>query len=157
MVRRWLTALSAISLSLVFPLALGYIPYDHWDHLWQSLSVVFAVALVCLAFCIALVLAQSAISSTRRLLRGTAAISTLAMCIGAPALAIIARYQPRFLSECDAVAAAIAIALAVLPSIFACSRSAKVPAASIACASGHRSIAVDALFPLTALQLPLRI
>jgi len=154
--RRRLTALSAIFLSLVFPLALGYIPYDHWDHLWQSLSVVFAVALVCMAVCIALILAQSAISVTRRLLRGTAAISILAMCLGAAALAIVARFQPRFLWECDAVATAIALALAALTSTLARSRTWTITLGLSPRASARRALSYAAL-PLTALQLPLRI
>ena len=156
MMRRWLTALSAIFLSLIFPLALGYIPYDHWDHLWQSLSVVFAVALICMAVCVALVLAQSAISLTRRLLRGTAAISILATCLGAPALAVAARYQPRFLWECGAVAAAIAVAF-VLPSILARSRTWTIPSDRLACASARRSFSFNKALPLTPTLLPLRI
>lgn len=155
MIRRRLTGLSAIFLSLVFPLALGYIPYDHWDHLWQSLSVVFAVALICMAIGVALILAQSAVLLTRRLLRGTAAISILAMCLGAPALAMAARYQPRFLWKCDAVAAAIALALVVLTCL-ACRRAWTIPLHPSPRASAYRAVSYAAL-PLTPLPLPLRI
>lgn len=119
--RRWLTTLTASSLLLIFPLAIGYLPYDHWDHFWPSVNVVIALALVCVMLGVALVLPQSTISLTRQLLLGTAFVSLLATSLGASILALGARLECILFSPHDTIRNAIAIAVAFAAAIRASS------------------------------------
>jgi len=120
--RRWLTALTASSLFLLFPFAIGYLPYDHWDHFWPSVNVVFALGLVCVMLGAALVLQRSTISLTRQLLLGTAFLSLLATSLGASVLTVDAQLGRTLFSPHDAITKAIAIAAALAAAIIACSR-----------------------------------
>lgn len=156
--RRWLTAISVVSLFLIFPVSIGYLPYDHWDHAWPSVNIVVAFGLLCLTLCASFVRARSAISLTRCLLLGTAAVSAVAVSLGAPAFGIIIHHQFDFLSQHDALAMLVAIALAVLPGIFGRVRGWKslsyaVPSSLLR----YESASSYAMFVLISPRLPLRI
>src|SRR6185437_7626848 len=120
--RRWLTTLTASSLLLIFPFAIGYLPYDHWDHFWPSVNVVIALALVCVMLGVALVLPRSTISLTRQLLLCTAFASLLATSLGTSILALDARLGRMLFSPFDTIRNAIAIAITLTAAIRASSR-----------------------------------
>lgn len=120
--RRWLTALTGSSLFLLFPLAIGYLPYDHWDHFWPSVNIVLALGLVLVMLGSALVLPRSTISLTRQLLLGSAFLSLLATSLGASILALGARLGRLLFSPHDTIRNAIAIAVALAAAIRASSR-----------------------------------
>lgn len=120
--RRWLTTLTATSLLLVFPFAIGYLPYDHWDHFWLSVNVIVALALLCVMLGVALVLSQSTVSLTRQLLLGTAFASLFATSLGASILALDPRLGRILFSPHDTIRNAIAIAVAFAAAIRASSR-----------------------------------
>lgn len=120
--RHWLTTLTASSLLLIFPFAIGYLPYDHWDHFWPSVNIVIALALVCIMLGAALVLPRSTISLTRQLLLGTALVSILAISLGTSVLALDTRLRRLLLSPQDTIRDAIAITVALTAAIRASSR-----------------------------------
>jgi len=120
--RRALTAVTGTSLFLLFPLAVGYLPYDHWDHLWPSVNVVLALGLVCVMLGAALVLPQSTISVTRQLLLGTAFLSLLARSVGASVLPFGGQLGCMLFSPHETILDAIAIVTALAAAIRTCSR-----------------------------------
>lgn len=121
--RRWITAVTGSSLFLLFPLAMGYLPYDHWDHLWPSVNVVCGLGLVCVMLGAALVLPRSTVSLTRQVLLGSAVVSWLATSLGTPVLSLDGPIGRALFSPHDTIAAAIAIAAALAAAIVACSRA----------------------------------
>lgn len=156
--RRLLTALTGTSLFLLFPLAIGYLPYDHWDHVWPSVNVVLALGLVCVMLGAALVLPQSTISVTRQLLLGTAFLSLLARSVGASALAFGDQLGRLLFSPHDTILDALAIAVALVAAIIACirrrmTRVHTVCATTLSLSSWATAISV----PLTPAYSPLRI
>lgn len=156
--RRWLTALTGSSLLLMFPLAIGYLPYDHWDHLWPSVNVVFALGLVCVMLGAALVLQHSTISLTRQLLLGTAFLTLLATSLGASVLTLGARIGRTLFSPHDTITKATALAAALAAAIVACSHRwvTRLLTTSLA-ALCMRSLAVDTAIRLLPTYSPLRI
>jgi hypothetical protein len=120
--RRWLTALTASSLLLIFPFAIGYLPYDHWDHFWPSVNVVIALALVCVMLGVALVLPRSTVSLTRQLLLGSAFVSLLATSLGASILALDAGLRRMLISPHDTIWKVLALSVALAAAIRASNR-----------------------------------
>lgn len=118
--RRWLTALTGGSLFLLFPVALGYLPYDHWDHFWPSVNVVLALGLVCVTLGAALVLPRSTISLTRQLLLGAAFLSLLSTTLDASLLALDNQLGRALFSPHHTIANAMLIAAALAAAIIAC-------------------------------------
>jgi hypothetical protein len=156
--RRGVTALTASSLFLLFPFAIGYLPYDHWDHFWPSVNVVFALGLVCVMLGAALVLQHSTISLARQLLLGTAVVSLLATSLGASVLALDAQFGRTLFSPHDTITKAIAIAAALAAAIIACSRR-WMTRLHTACSAPlyMRSLAADSAISLIPTYSPLRI
>jgi hypothetical protein len=107
-------------LFLLFPVALGYLPYDHWDHFWPSVNVVLALGLVCVTLGAALVLPRSTISLTRQLLLGAAFLSLLSTTFGASLLALDNQLGRAVFSPHDTIANAMLIAAALAAAIIAC-------------------------------------
>lgn len=121
--QRWLTTLTGTSLFLLFPLAIGYLPYDHWDHLWPSVNVVLALGLLCVMLGAALVLSQSAISRTRQLLLGTAFLTLLATSMGVSIFALDAHLGRAFFSPYGTIASAILVVAALAAALVARTRA----------------------------------
>lgn len=105
---------------LLFPVALGYLPYDHWDHFWPSVNVVLALGLVCVTLGAALVLPRSTISLTRQLLLGAAFLSLLSTTLDASLLALDNQLGRALFSPHHTIANAMLIAAALAAAIIAC-------------------------------------
>lgn len=156
--RRWLTALTGSSLLLLFPLAIAYLPYDHWDHVWLSVNVVFALGLVCAMLGAALVLSRSAISVTRQLLLGTSVVSLLAGSFGASVRALDPQLGRTIFSPWDTLTKPIAIAAALAVALLACRRGWKTRWRSMCwCQLSARSLVAGTAIGLRPRYSPLRI
>jgi hypothetical protein len=156
--RRWLTVLTGSSLLLIFPFAIGYLPYDHWDHVWGSVNLVLALGSVCMMLGAALVLSQSTNSLMRQLFLGAIFVSLLATSLGASVLALAARLGRTLFSPDDTITKAAALAAALAAAIIACSRR-WISRLHTVCSAplSMRSLATDTAIPLTPTYSPLRI
>lgn len=91
--RRSLTKLAAISLLLVFVWGAGFEPYDHWDHLKQSVNCVEGMDLLGISLCAALAVARFLLTLTKKPLARTAFFSTESSILLAPLPLLLPRAQ----------------------------------------------------------------
>lgn len=158
MMRRWLSAVTATSLFLLFPFAIGYLPYDHWDHAWGSVNLVLALGLICVTLCAALICAHSAHSLLCQWLLGTAVLSLVAARLGAPVLGAATQVVSSVFSAQGAMASAITLAAVLLPAILASGRTANAPMAGRSSMLLWRQPALaNGPIPLAPAYAPLRI